>query len=219
MTNMIDFRAFELASVTHTPFDFFAVQNALTQNSLNAIRNDFPNIEKPGIFPLSSLTYGPAFASLVEEVESSRLSEIIGQKFGIDLSNLPLMITVRGHAQQKDGRIHCDSKDKIITCLLYLNEEWDAAGGRLRMLRDGEDIENYAAEIPASGGSFAAFRVTPSSWHGHKPFIGERRYIMFNWIRSDKARRSHEWRHRLSSIIKHVVPFFYKNSAAKDKHS
>jgi len=219
MTEIIDLRAIEQASVTRSPFDFFTVQNALTHTSLEAIRADFPKIDKPGIFPLTSLTYGPAFSALLKEINSSQLSDIIGQKFGIDLSKLPLMVTVRGHAQQKDGRIHCDSKDKVITCLLYLNEEWDAAGGRLRMLRDGENIENYAAEIPASGGSFAAFRVTPSSWHGHKPFIGERRYIMFNWIRSDKARRSHEWRHRLSSIIKNIVPFFYKNSAAKDKHS
>ena len=218
MTEMIDFSAIEQASVNHSPFDFFAVQNALTRTSLEAIRADFPAIDTPGIFPLSSLSYGPAFASLIAEVKSSRLSDVIGQKFGVDLSTLPLMVTVRGQAQQKDGRIHCDSRDKIITCLLYLNEEWDAAGGRLRMLRNGEDIEDYAAEIPASGGSFAAFRVTPSSWHGHKPFVGERRYIMFNWIRSDQALRSHEGRHRLSSIVKRVMPFFYKRST-KDNRS
>ena len=219
MTNMIDFTAIELAPVIHSPFDFFAVQNVLTPNRLKAIRDDFPTIEKPGIFPLTALTYGPAFASLIEDVQSSRLSEIIGKKFGVDLTSLPLMVTVRGQAQQKDGRIHCDSKDKVITCLLYLNDEWDSAGGRLRMLRNGKDIENYAAEIPASGGSFAAFRVTPSAWHGHKSFVGERRYIMFNWIRSDKARRSHEWRHRLSSIVKRTIPFFYKNSTTKDHRS
>ena len=121
MTNMIDFTAIELAPVIHSPFDFFAVQNVLTPNRLKAIRDDFPTIEKPGIFPLTALTYGPAFASLIEDVQSSRLSEIIGKKFGVDLTSFPLMVTVRGQAQQKDGRIHCDSKDKVITCLLYLS--------------------------------------------------------------------------------------------------
>jgi len=210
MSGLINLPAIEATVVTHDPFDFFAIDNVLRSGSLEAIRHDFPNIEKPGIYPIGSLIYGGAFAKLIAEVKSAQLSEILGKKFDIDLTGLPLMVTVRGHAQQKDGRIHCDSKDKVVTCLLYLNEAWDVAGGRLRMLKDGQNIENYAAEIPASGGSFAAFRVTPSSWHGHTRFVGERRYIMFNWIRSKEALKSHEGRHRLSSFIKKMVPFFYK---------
>jgi hypothetical protein len=210
MSELLDLSAIEAAPVTHDPFDFFAINTVLTPGSLDAIRRDFPVIDKPGIYPVDTLTYGAAFAALIAEVNSRQLSDIVGKKFGIDLTGLPLMVTVRGHAQQKDGRIHCDSKDKVVTCLLYLNEAWDAAGGRLRMLRDGQNIEHYATEIPASGGSFAAFRVTPSSWHGHKPFVGERRYIMFNWIRSHEALKSHEGRHRLSSFVKKLVPFFYK---------
>jgi hypothetical protein len=216
MQAMINFSAIEASPVASQPFDYFAAGQVLHEGALEAIRSDFPVIDSPGIFPLSALSYGPAFAELIKEVRSAQMREVISQKFGIDVTNMPLMVTVRGHAQKKDGRIHCDSKDKVVTCLLYLNEQWDAAGGRLRMLRDGENIENYAAEIPASGGSFAAFRVTPTSWHGHKPFVGERRYIMFNWIRSDEARRSHEWRHRLSSLLKPFIPFFYKKAARKD---
>ena len=210
MTRPIKLSTLNAATVTHDPFDFFAVDNVLTPGSLQAIRKDFPRIDKPGIYPVDALQFGPNFAALLADITSDRLRAIIGNKFGIDLSGLPLMVTVRGHAQQKDGRIHCDSKDKVVTCLLYLNDEWDVAEGRLRMLRNGDDIENYAAEIPASGGSFAAFRVTPTSWHGHKPFVGERRYIMFNWIRSEDAFKRHEWRHRLSSLVKKIVPFFYK---------
>jgi hypothetical protein len=210
MSEFIDISKINNATVIHNPFDFFQIDQVLNPGSLEAIRNDFPAIDKPGIYPVGSLKYGAAFAKLIAEVKSSQLCAVIGSKFGIDLSDLPLMVTVRGHAQQKDGRIHCDSCDKVVTCLLYLNEAWDAEGGRLRILRDGQNIENYAAEIPASGGSFAAFRVTPSSWHGHKPFVGERRYIMFNWIRSDEALKSHEGRHRLSSFVKKLIPFFYK---------
>lgn len=210
MTRPIKLSTLNAATVTHDPFDFLAVDNVLTPGSLQAIREDFPHIDKPGIYPVDALQFGPNFAALLADITSDRLRTIIGNKFGIDLSGLPLMVTVRGHAQQKDGRIHCDSKDKVVTCLLYLNDEWDVAEGRLRMLRNGDDIENYAAEIPASGGSFAAFRVTPTSWHGHKPFVGERRYIMFNWIRSEDAFKRHEWRHRLSSLVKKIVPFFYK---------
>ena len=71
--------------------------------------------------------------------------------------------------QKKDGSIHTDSKTKIITVLLYLNEAWDAAGGRLRLLRSGTDLENYVAELPPSNGTLLIFRRSDNSWHGHKP--------------------------------------------------
>ena len=210
MPEMIDMKAIASSPVTHEPFDFFAVENVLLPGALDAIRNDFPLVEKPGIYPIGNVQGGPAFDSLVDAIRKPEFSKLIGRKFGIDLQGLPLMITVRGRAQQKDGRIHCDSKDKVVTCLLYLNDKWDDAGGRLRMLFNGSDIDNFAAEISAHGGSFAAFRVTPQSWHGHKPYVGERRYVMFNWIRSDDALRNHELRHRISAYMKKFIPFFYK---------
>ena len=210
MTDLIDLASIASCPVTHQPFDFFAVENVLAPGALQSIRDDFPSIDKPGLYPIASVTGGPSFTALVETIKGSEFAKLIGNKFGVDLNGLPMMITVRGMAQQKDGRIHCDSKDKIITCLLYLNEQWDAAGGRLRMLRNENDIEDYAAEIPAHGGSFAAFRVTPQSWHGHKPYVGERRYLMFNWIRSDDALRHHEIRHSLSARFKKLIPMFYK---------
>ncbi len=210
MPDLIDMTAIMSCPVTREPFDFFAVENVLLPGALDAIRHDFPLIEKPGIYPVSNVQGGPTFAALVEAIRKPEFSKLIGDKFGIDLQGLPMMITVRGMAQQKDGRIHCDSKDKVVTCLLYLNEKWDQAGGRLRMLANANDIENFAAEIPAHGGSFAAFRVTPQSWHGHKPYVGERRYLMFNWLRSDDALRSHELRHKFSSYVKKLIPLFYK---------
>ena len=45
----------------------------------------------------------------------------------------------------KDGQIHTDSKDKIITVLLYLNENWQQPGGRLRILRSGQNVDDFAA--------------------------------------------------------------------------
>ena len=210
MPGFINMDAIASCPVAHEPFDFFAVDNVLTPVALDQVRQDFPSIKKPGLYPASDFQGGPAFAELLETIRSPDFSKLIGDKFGIDLQNLPMMVTVRGMAQQKDGRIHCDNKDKVVTCLLYLNERWDAAGGRLRMLRNGNDIEDFAAEVPAHGGSFAAFRVTPHSWHGHKPYVGERRYLMFNWIRSEDARRNHELRHHFSAHIKKLLPFFYR---------
>jgi len=209
---VIDHAAISNATVATEPFEFFAANKILGDQELEAIRADFPKIEKPGIFPLSSLEYGPAFAKLIEEIRSPELARTVGEKFGVDLTGLPLMITVRGQAQAKDGRIHTDTKDKVVTCLLYVNDRWDQGGGRLRMLRGPDNLDDYAAEIPPNGGTFAAFRVGAKSWHGHKPFVGQRRYIMFNWVQSEAALSRQLGRHKFSAKIKKLVPLFYKGT-------
>ena len=207
---MLNLSVIKSAPLVKEPFEFFAVSDVIGEEDLAVIQNDFPAIAKPGIYPLASLRYGKNFARLIEEVQSPALREAIEEKFGVSLAGLPLMITVRGRAQKSDGRIHADSKDKVISCLLYLNGKWDAGGGRLRMLRRRDDINDYEAEISPSGGSFAAFKVTPHSWHGHEPFVGERRYIMFNWLRSEEALKYQIGRHKFSARIKKLLPFFYK---------
>jgi SM-20-related protein len=206
---VIDLAAISKTEVTREPFEFFTVGSVLKDRDLTAIRADFPKINKPGIFPLSALEYGPAFAQLIDDIRSAELAQLIGDKLGVSLAGLPLMITVRGQAQRKDGRIHTDTKDKVVTCLLYLNEMWDQSGGRLRLLRTGDNLENYAAEVPPNGGAFAAFKVGENSWHGHKPYVGERRYVMFNWVRSEAALGRQLGRHSLSAKIKKLFPALY----------
>ena len=207
---MIDLDVIAKADVTRTPFDFFAVGNVLTDDDLAAVREAFPNIEKPGVFPLSALEYGQAFSRLIDDIRSPELATVVGEKLGVELAGLPMMITVRGHAQAKDGRAHTDTKDKVATCLLYLNDKWDSSGGRLRMLFGPDEIDNHAAEIPPNGGTLAAFKVGKNSWHGHKPYVGQRRYVMFNWIRSKGALKRQIGRHKLSAKIKKLIPFFYR---------
>ncbi len=204
---MIDFDAIARAEARHEPFAFFAAPGVLSAVDLAAIRADFPPIRKPGIFPLSEISYGPAFARLVEDIRSRELEDIMAEKYGVDLSDKPLMITVRGRARKKDGRIHTDTKTKFVTCLLYLNEIWDEGGGRLRMLRNPDDLGDYIAEIPPNGGTLASFLRSENSWHGHKPYVGERRYMMVNWMTSPASRQRELRRHRLSAKLKRLNPF------------
>ncbi|HZV20359.1 MAG TPA: 2OG-Fe(II) oxygenase [Hyphomicrobiales bacterium] len=205
---MLNIQAIKTAEAAHSPFPFFKAQ-VLGQDELAEIRADFPIIEKPGLFPVETLSFGPRFVSLLSDIHSPALSEAIGEKLGVDLEGLPQMVTVRGHAQAKDGRIHTDTKDKVATCLLYLNGAWDEGGGRLRLLRSG-NIEDYILEVPPNGGTLVAFKVSENSWHGHKPFVGERRYVMVNWLRSDGAHARHLARHQLSASVKRLLPFFYR---------
>lgn len=210
---MLNFDTISAAPVADAPFPYFLAENVLDDAALTAIRADFPAIEHPGIFPLSTLSYGPAFSALIEEIRGFTLEEILSEKFGVDLSDKPLMITVRGRCRASDGSIHTDSKSKLVTCLLYLNEPWDAAGGRLRLLRDPGDIEATIAEVPPNGGTLVAFRRTDCSWHGHKPFEGQRRYVMFNWLTSKAAHDREIGRHALSARLKRLNPFSRHRSA------
>ena len=205
---MLDFDVLARTPVATEPFPHMQAANLLDAATLTRIGAAFPRIDKPGIFPLSELTYGETFAELVEDIRGTRLEGMLGEKFGLDLSDKPLMVTVRGRCQKRDGRIHTDSKDKLLTCLLYLNgPEWKEEGGCLRLLRNGWSLDYPIAEVAPLGGNFVAFQRTENSWHGHAPFIGERRYVMFNWVRSDVALAKNLGRHKLSAAFKRLGLF------------
>jgi hypothetical protein len=204
---VIERDAIQRAPVAREPFPYFLAEKVLSSDVLAAAQRDFPAITQPGVFPLKELSYGLGFADLIDGIRSRELEELLEQKFDVELADKPLMITVRGRCQKKDGRIHTDSTDKIVTCLLYLNDTWSEDGGRLRLLRNGTDIDDVIAEIPPNGGTFVAFKRTDNSWHGHHPFEGPRRYIMFNWVRSEAALVKNIGRHTLSAKLKRLNPF------------
>ncbi len=61
---MLNIEAIKEAEAAHEPFSFFQAQ-VLSEDDLIQIRADFPSIEKPGVFPVDALQYGPGFASLL----------------------------------------------------------------------------------------------------------------------------------------------------------
>jgi SM-20-related protein len=202
---LLNLAALRDAPVAAQPFPFMIVERVVAESDLAKVAVDFPRIKCPGVFPLSELSYGPAVERLVEKVKSRELEALVAEKFEIDLSDKPLMITVRGHCQSRDGRIHADSQDKLITCLLYLNEpRWTQEGGNLRLLRHGASLDQAIAEVPPNGGNFVAFKRTDNSWHGHARYSGRRRVIMFNWVRSNVVLAKNLGRHRLSAVAKRL---------------
>ena len=121
---MLDLEAIWRTEVSERPFSFFVVENILNPADLAAVKNDFPRIDRPGLFPLQDVTYGPAFKRLVSEIRSRGFTYVMGKKFRINLTQKPLLMTVRGQSRLSDGRIHTDSKSRIISCAIYLNDEW-----------------------------------------------------------------------------------------------
>lgn len=199
---MLDLDAFSRAALTTDPFDFVVVPGFVRREAADAVRNDFPEIACPGLLPLEATRFGPGFAALVNELRGAAVTAAFSRKFGIDLTASPMMVTVRGRCQERDGRIHTDSAAKLVTALLYLNERWESQSGRLRLLRGPSDLEDVAAEVPPDFGTLVAFRRSDRSFHGHAPYVGPRRYVMFNWMASGFAARREIMRHRVSAIVK-----------------
>jgi SM-20-related protein len=186
------------------PFEYLLVDDFLQPDCKQAIVEDFPRVEKAGSFPLSRVSYGPAFKQLTDELLGPDFAAAVGAKFSLDLSQYPTMLTVRGQCDGSDGQIHTDSKDKVITVLLYLNPDWDSSGGRLRLLRS-KNLEDYVAEVPPTMGSLIIFKRGERSWHAHKPFDGKRLSLQMNWVKSDRYLRKERFRHEVSSFVKGLV--------------
>lgn len=200
----VDFSAIEAAQKRSDPFDHLIVPGVIPRAALAEIHRDFPKIDKPGSFPLASLDYGRGFAALVRELRSPEFARAVGGKLGLELTDKPTMITVRGRARDKDGQIHLDSGGKIVTVLIYMNASWEAPGGQLRLLRGPDDLENYAAEVPPEEGTMIVFTCGPNAWHGHHSFAGERRTIQLNWVASRRYLMREQARHTVSAAFKRL---------------
>jgi hypothetical protein len=163
---------------------------------------DFPAIRHPGSIPLSEADYGAKFAAFLSALDGGEFRQLIADKFGIDLENRPTMYTLRGIMREKDGRIHTDSKTKVITVLVYFNHNWQHDGGRLRVLRNGEDMDDYVEEIAPEAGTMMIFQVTDNCWHGHKPVVGKRLSLQMNYLVGNTAKGKHQFVHGLSAKVK-----------------
>ncbi len=205
---MLNCAALRSSAVATDPFAYFVTPDFLSREDVDTAIRDFPKIDMGGLFLPESFPYGAAFAKLLKELEGAQARRIVESKLGINLEGRPTMVTLRGACQAKDGRIHADATFKLATLLLYLNEDWADMGGWLRVLRSGEDIENYAAEVAPTGGLAVCLRVQPNSWHGHKPFVGPRRYVRLNYCTDQAARDREVARHRWSNRVKKVERLF-----------
>ena len=183
---LTDLAALEAAPLQRDPFNFLVVPDFLSPEAQELINPDYPQIQLPRNFALDEISYGPHFSQLLDELNAPEFADAIASKFGVNLDGTTTSITVRKYCEASDGNIHLDHWSKIITVLVYFNAKtWDHEGGMLRMLRSSKDIEDYAAEVEPLGGTLLAFHRSNRSWHGHKQFVGERRMLQMNFIKSN----------------------------------
>jgi hypothetical protein len=201
----LDIAALRATPLETEPYEHLIVEGFVPETHAKDLIGSYPLIEQPGSFPLDTLKVEGAFAALIEEMDAAPFRQAVEAKFGVELEGKATMFTARGRCRSDDGKIHTDSKTKIITVLLYMNEAWDPQGGRLRLLRDGENLENWAREVPPGFGTLLLFKRSDHSWHGHLPFEGPRRVVQMNWVTSPRVAAWEQFRHRVSAAAKRIT--------------
>lgn len=198
----INLEALRAGTVKTDPFPYLIVPNFVQSEMLPAIEVDYPDVAVAGSVPLPSLKYGPAFDQFMRDIRGPEMTALVAEKFNIDLSAKPTTVTVRGMCRPTDGQIHTDSKTKLITVLIYMNGIWEQPGGRLRLLRSPDNLNDIVDEVPPNQGTMIVFRNQPNAWHGHESFSGPRRAIQLNWVSSQGVVWREQMRHRFSAFVK-----------------
>jgi SM-20-related protein len=204
----LDYAKLTATPVATDPFPHVVVPGFVPPASLDAVLAGLPPLGKRGSFPIGSVRLGPNAAGLMQAMEGPLLRASIERLFGLDLHDSPTMVTLRGWTSERDGRIHCDSLAKRVTVLLYLNREtdaWDRQEGCLRLLRGPNDLEDYAVEVPPVNGTLLVFPNGPTTWHGHRRFVGQRYSVQLNYMTTDDKARSEMRRHRISAFVKRLT--------------
>ncbi len=197
----LDIAALEKTPAVKDPFHYVVVPDFIQSTQQAEAIENFPDIPQGGSYPLPSLDINPAFQSLLDEIDSSVFEKAVEKKFGVDLQGKPKLFSLRGICRNKDGKIHTDSKEKIITVLLYINEPWTSSGGRLRLLKS-KNLDDYVDEVAPDAGTLLIFRRSDNSFHGHEPFDGKRCSIQLNWLTTENQKVFQTIRHQISAIMK-----------------
>ncbi len=205
LSDALDIEALASTPLAREPFEHVIVPGFLKKGALPAIHEAYPVTNGPGSFPYQALKIDPVFGSVIDALQGADMRAAVERVFGLDLAGRPTTVTVRGQCRDRDGKIHPDSAEKIITVLIYMNPPWEDSGGRLRLLRSADNIEDYAVEAPPDEGTLLAFRRSDTSFHGHKPFSGERRVIQLNWVTNVKYATRERRRHAVSAFFKRLT--------------
>jgi hypothetical protein len=202
---LLEPQAIRGANLSREPYDYFLGSDFLKTDAIEDLKRDFPSIGKPGYLTVDEVDLKGRFKTLIEELESQELTEELSKKFGKDLHPYPRLTTIMKRSQTKYGAIHTDGPSKVMTMLVYMNDQWSKDdGGRLRVLYDEDHFEPYAVEVPPTMGTVFGFLRSDKSWHGHRPFIGERKVVQIAWVRDEAELARKKKRNSVAQFFKGI---------------
>jgi len=198
---MINLDTVKQTELKTEPFPYFSIPQSLDDTKLAELIQEFPHIQSGGSFNTEDLELSDNYHALHDAIDSPAFRQALSEKFDVDVMESPLMLTYRGFSRKKDGRIHTDSKTKLLTILIYFNDGWPAETGKLRIL-NSDNMNDFADEVNPTAGCMIAFKVTDNCWHGYPSFEGTRNAIQINFLASEAASKKHKFFHKISAKLK-----------------
>lgn len=191
--------------VRQQPFAFMIAHDQLPHAARGELAGDFPRYPSAGFFPHEPGDCGPSVNRLIDDLTSRAFADAIGARLGVpNLGEYPHLVTLCRALNKRHGTIHTDSRSKVVTALVYLNEHWpEISEGCLRFLNRIDDIDDLVVpELRPLYGNLVAFRRADNSFHGHLPHEGERRVIQVAWLTSEEEKLRKTRRGKLSRLFK-----------------
>ena len=123
----------------------------------------------------------PALTKLTNELQSKETHSKISQLVNKDLSNSYVRVEVICDRKGFWLKPHCDIKEKLVSCLLFVNEFNESESL-------GTDFYNEKLEkvktVPYKNNYGYFFSSAPNTWHGmeKKEIVKERRCLQVNYV-------------------------------------
>ena len=123
----------------------------------------------------------PALTNLIKELQSKETCSKISRLIKKDLSNSYVRVEVICDRQGFWLKPHCDIKEKLVSCLLFVNEVNESENL-------GTDFYNEKLEkvktVPYKNNYGYFFTSGPNTWHGmeKKEIFKERRCLQVNYV-------------------------------------
>jgi len=97
----------------------------------------------------------------------------VERKLGVDLGGRPTMVTARAFRPAlRDARFSHRLAHQADHRADYMNNEWEAKTGRLRLLRGPNDLDDVIAEVPPDEGTMLIFKNEPMPGTAFTPSRG-----------------------------------------------
>jgi len=77
--SVLNLAAFDGAPLNREPFDFLVVKDAIEPDTVEALKRDFPQVDKPTNYDPIDLDYGPSFKQLLKELDSPEFERYIAE--------------------------------------------------------------------------------------------------------------------------------------------
>ena len=123
----------------------------------------------------------PALTSLIKELQSKETCSKISSLINKDLSNSYVRVEIICDRQGFWLKPHCDIKEKLVSCLLFVNEVNESENL-------GTDLYNEKFQkvktVPYKNNYGYFFTSGPNTWHGmeKKEIVKERRCLQVNYV-------------------------------------